>query len=453
MPSRRFWVVVGQIASALLFAQVMLGCTTAPAPTAIPPTLTAVATSTPLPPVDDGVYDELPASIDADGFPTLGATDAPVTLTLFGSYDSRATRIAHEDIITDMLPRVQDGEMRIVYVPLSGTGTGDNGRNAALAALCAGEQGAFWPYHDRLFALGRMMGDSAHTDTNLIATADALALDRAAWDACLSEDRAAPVLERASERVINTESYSGTPTILLNGRYVLNDRYSIHNITEQMLQQVNDAGEVMPFEVAVTPADPAETLILPPVASQSVGQPIDITLAEGWALTANDTLLVPDIDAVRTVPFVMYEGPLGEAHTGTIALLWGFPNITVGDLMAAQMGLSTPTPDLWMDGLRLLRLAVIEDGCNIGTDTRRDYAIAGGSGAGTEWAAVNCPELADTRGWFVGTQQFGLNYLFYAYVEPIDPRGVTESEGLAREQLQTMLNSVEFRELSAVAGE
>ena len=101
-----------------------------------------------------------------------------------------------------------------------------------------------------------------------------------------------------------------------------------------------------------------------------------------------------------------------------------------------------------MDGLRLLRLAVTESGCNVGTDLERTYPLAGSNGTGTQWSAVDCPTTADTRGWFVGLQHENINFIFYTYIEPIDPAGMTPSEQVARDQIQAILDSVRFLPLA-----
>jgi hypothetical protein len=134
------------------------------------------------------------------------------------------------------------------------------------------------------------------------------------------------------------------------------------------------------------------------------------------------------------VPFSVYAGPVtgGEA---TITLLWGFPNITPGVPLPGQ----TPQIDLWMDGLRLLYLAVLEGGCTIGRDERRPFNVAGREATGGYFAATDCPELFDTRGWFVVTQEEGLNFAFYVYTNPME---VLDGEG--RQELQAILDSVEF---------
>ncbi|PJF24317.1 MAG: hypothetical protein CUN53_18435, partial [Phototrophicales bacterium] len=101
-------------------------------------------------------------------------------------------------------------------------------------------------------------------------------------------------------------------------------------------------------------------------------------------------------------------------------------------------------PNLWADGLRLLRLAVIEEGCNIGTDLRREYSIGGLAATGTQFSAVNCPELPDTRGWFAGLQAQNLNFVFYVFTTPIT--ALDE----AAPTLQRILDSVAFQPLDTI---
>ncbi|MEO0563432.1 MAG: hypothetical protein AAF125_15085, partial [Chloroflexota bacterium] len=90
----------------------------------------------------------------------------------------------------------------------------------------------------------------------------------------------------------------------------------------------------------------------------------------------------------------------------------------------------------------------------IGTAEEQTYTVGAGiSGAGTRWSAVDCPELPDTRGWFVGTQQNNLNYLFYVYLDPIDPAGETPEEQVSKAQLQAVLDSVTFRTIDEIRAE
>ena len=85
-------------------------------------------------------------------------------------------------------------------------------RLAAEAARCAGAEGQYWAYHDRLFTdQGRFAEDQ------LIGYAVELGLDRAGFTACLRERRFARDVEAdvAQARALGVRS---TPTFLINGR-------------------------------------------------------------------------------------------------------------------------------------------------------------------------------------------------------------------------------------------
>lgn len=194
---------------------------------------------------------------------------------------------------------------------------------------------------------------------------------------------------------------------------------------------------------------PVTVMPVDPVAGRPVPVPLDITLPQGWTERMNDTLLLQDLSneqALRGIPFVGYGGPITGGE-GRIVLLWGFPSLVPTNALdpaSALLG-TAPAPDLFADGLRLLRLAVIEPACNIGTDLRRDYRVGGLAAVGTQFAAVDCPQEADTRGWFAGVQSGGLNFIFYVYADPIT------AMDMGRDELQAILDTVVFRVPEATA--
>jgi hypothetical protein len=179
-----------------------------------------------------------------------------------------------------------------------------------------------------------------------------------------------------------------------------------------------------------------EVIVLPvtPLAGSADPPPIDIRLPAGWRV-GYDTFAMFDVDTLRAVPLAVYRGPVPDG-TGTIVLLWGFPSLMAMQLPAP--GTPVPTPDLWVDGLRLFRLALVDAGCNPGTDVQRSYRIGDRQAVGTQFAIVDCPESPDTRGWFAGLEAGGLNYVFFVYTEPL------EAIDSARAELQAILDSVVF---------
>ena len=212
-----------------------------------------------------------------------------------------------------------------------------------------------------------------------------------------------------------------------------------------------------PTDITLTPtpgsevtAETTETPIvvtLPALAGEKIPPPLDITLPDNWQVTGYDVQVLQDVDTnIRGFPFAVYSGPV-TGGTGTIVLYWGFPNLNLVN------GASSLAPDVWSDGLRLLNLAVVEQGCTVGTDLKRTYRVGLLSAVGTQFSAVDCPELPDTRGWFAGVQEKGLNFVFYAYVEGaevMDNNDLTAFHA-ASDQLQAILDTVRFHVPDATA--
>jgi protein-disulfide isomerase len=88
-------------------------------------------------------------------------------------------------------------------------------RQAAEAARCAGAEGQFWPYHDRLFA-----EQPRFAEERLIAYAVDLGLDGPTFGRCLTERRFARAVDAdlAQARALGL---TGTPAFLINGRVVM----------------------------------------------------------------------------------------------------------------------------------------------------------------------------------------------------------------------------------------
>jgi|SRR5687768_11532736 len=104
-----------------------------------------------------------------------------------------------------------DGRVRLVFkdFPLP---SHKLARPAHEAARCAGAQGRYWPYHDRLFA-----EQSDFQRDDLVRYAAELGLARDAFTACLDERRFAAAVEAdvTQARALGVRS---TPTFLINGK-------------------------------------------------------------------------------------------------------------------------------------------------------------------------------------------------------------------------------------------
>lgn len=377
-------------------------------------------------------YAGLPQAVSLEGFPQLGYPSALVNVEVFAAFDDAQSGTFWSQSSGALIQRVRNGEVRLTFVPLFGVGTIEGGRTAARAAVCAGEQNWFWQYLDLLFA-GQGEAD-AFGGERLTSAARQLGINEAQWAACLSATGVDTILDDALAKARSVPTMTTTPYVLVNESPSLTDSASLDFTIDLLVQQANaELEEAASAEATPEATEELDRYTFDPLAHQQVAPPLNIALPEGWVY-AHDALVLQDIDGIRAVPFAFYQGPV-TGGVGTIVLLWGFPNLVRGNVAPG----SDIQPDVWIDATRLLRLAIFEEGCNVGTDLRRNYSVGGMQAVGTQFAAVDCPQLTNTRGWFAALRQFNVNFVFYAYTEPI-----TAMDGAAQDELQAILDTVQF---------
>lgn len=167
-------------------------------------------------------YADLPQNIVRTGMYGLGDPEAPVSLTVYSSFacppcgDFNNDVSAHDDI----LAYVREGSLTLQFVPYYITGHLPNGEGAARAAVCAGEQGAFFEMKDTLFSW-QTLPDVPFTDANFNEAAAALGLDTAAFEACFDDPNTTAALDAAIELGVGA-GVVGTPTVIINNRLIEN---------------------------------------------------------------------------------------------------------------------------------------------------------------------------------------------------------------------------------------
>ncbi len=144
---------------------------------------------------------------------TLGSPDAPVTIVEFSDFQCSFCR----KFWAETLPRLKEtyikaGQVRFVYQHF--TVLGGHSVAAAKAVECAGEQGKFWPYHDKLFD---SQGGLAFTEAKLRRYARDLGLDAEAFAHCLDSRKYQQKVEDETRLGFQLGA-RGTPTFFLNGR-------------------------------------------------------------------------------------------------------------------------------------------------------------------------------------------------------------------------------------------
>lgn len=177
-------------------------------------------------------------AVPVDDSPTLGPADAPVTLVMFS--DFQCPYCSRGDATVMALREAYDGKLRIVFknFPLP---FHPYARPAAVAAICAGAQGKFWPMHDRLFANQQALDDQA-----LARYAKGVGVNVKKWTACLDGDKPGEVLSRDA-RLAEALGVSGTPTFFVNGHKLVGARP-----IDQFRQQIDAA--LAAFQASGIPA-------------------------------------------------------------------------------------------------------------------------------------------------------------------------------------------------------
>jgi protein-disulfide isomerase len=105
------------------------------------------------------------------------------------------------------------------FIVIDGNDGTDASYRSANAAMCAGEQGRFWDFHDTLFANQVNEDASLFTDVRLVAMAQNLKLDMTAFNQCYQAKKYAPDIQ-ADISQAHTFNLTGTPSILVNGKFI-----------------------------------------------------------------------------------------------------------------------------------------------------------------------------------------------------------------------------------------
>jgi protein-disulfide isomerase len=145
---------------------------------------------------------------DVASAPVRGTPTAPVTLCEFSDF-----QCPHCKLMEPLLARLLEdfrGQVKLYYKNYPITKMHPDARDAAAAALAAGNQGKFWQMHDTLFN---------HQDSlsaaDLERYANELSLDLKRWKADLVAARDQVDRDRAEGEKLDI---NGTPTLYINGR-------------------------------------------------------------------------------------------------------------------------------------------------------------------------------------------------------------------------------------------
>jgi len=167
--------------------------------------------------------DELPvAAPNAEAFPadldqygvSVGAAEAPVVVREFADYQCPACGLFASASKRLKQEYVEAGRVRFVYfdLPLQ---QHQNAFPAAQAARCAGDQGAYWEMHERLYGSQTEWSGSNDPVATFTRYGKDLGLEERRFRRCMTTELHREAVE-ASRRVAMQLQVTSTPTVLVD---------------------------------------------------------------------------------------------------------------------------------------------------------------------------------------------------------------------------------------------
>ena len=143
--------------------------------------------------------------------PAFGSApeSAKLVVVEFGDYHCPYSKEV-TSVFREMMAKYGD-RARFIYRDFPTSSSAADPIEAALAAHCAGEQGKFWPYHDKLYAFQDRL-----TTPDLSVYASQVNIDLGRFEKCLQERRFESAI--ASDiQAARASGVIGTPTFFFNG--------------------------------------------------------------------------------------------------------------------------------------------------------------------------------------------------------------------------------------------
>jgi protein-disulfide isomerase len=148
--------------------------------------------------------------LSLNGAPSKGSEKAEVTIVKFEDFQCPYCKAVQPNF-QEVLKRY-DGKVRLVHKDLPLDQIHPQARQAAEAARCADDEGKFWEYHDKLYALSP---NAAPEDLKLYAKD--LGLNQEVFDKCLASGKYQAAIQKDLNEAANL-GLTGTPAFYINGR-------------------------------------------------------------------------------------------------------------------------------------------------------------------------------------------------------------------------------------------
>ena len=146
-----------------------------------------------------------------------GRPDAPITVYEMSDFQCPYCReFALKTMPVLEREYVATGKIRFIYINFPLSNIHAHAVAAAVVAMCAAQQGKFWPVHDRLFERQPQWAARPEPGPYLAALADSAGADPAQLDRCLASRAGEPAVQADAQAAARAGAHS-TPTFYIEG--------------------------------------------------------------------------------------------------------------------------------------------------------------------------------------------------------------------------------------------
>jgi protein-disulfide isomerase len=172
--------------------------------------------------------------------PVLGQAAAPITMIELSDFQCSFCRKFWGETLPILDKNyIKTGKVKFIYHHFAVLGRFSTG--AAQASECAAEQGAFWPYHDKLFTKGG--SPFAFTQERLKAYARDLGLKPRDFNACIDSGKYGRKVDAETGMAAHLGA-RGTPAFFVNGAFLAGAQPL--QVFEKALQEALPAAKTPP---------------------------------------------------------------------------------------------------------------------------------------------------------------------------------------------------------------
>lgn len=172
------------------------------------------------------------AEVFTDGAPVRGSASAPVTIVAFEDFQCPFCKKT-QATLADVLSKYPE-KVKLVHRDFPLDSLHPKSRKAHEAARCAGEQGKFWAYSDKLYASA-----PNHEPQQLKEYAKEIGLDPAAFEGCVNSAKYQAAVQKDVDEGLRL-GVNGTPAFFINGRPV-SGAQPLENFTRMIQEELAQA--------------------------------------------------------------------------------------------------------------------------------------------------------------------------------------------------------------------